>query len=242
MDRIVSLAKSAPPLEERCGFSRAPKPKVRIAVARDEAFSFYYPESLAVLRQKGADIVFFSPLKDDVLPEADGLILGGGFPEMFAEKLYKNDSMRRSIQEAAQKGMPIYAECGGFMYLMRRMTDFEGNAFPMLGVIPGEVEMNRKLQTVGYVSAEMLENTVLGPKGTTLRGHEFHFSSECEPKAGEDYPRAFTFRKSRNPKPYAAGYAKGNILGSYLHLHFAGAESAAESFVEACLRFKEREA
>ena len=242
LDRIVSLAKSAPPLEERCGFSGASKPKVRIAVARDEAFSFYYPESLAVLRQKGADIVFFSPLKDDVLPEADGLILGGGFPEMFAEKLYKNESMRRSIQEAAQKGMPIYAECGGFMYLMRRMTDFEGNAFPMLGVIPGEVEMNRKLQTVGYVSAEMLENTVLGPKGTTLRGHEFHFSSECEPKAGEDYPRAFTFRKSRNPKPYAAGYAKGNILGSYLHLHFAGAESAAEPFVEACLRFKEREA
>ena len=242
LDRIVSLAKSAPPLEERCGFSGASKPKVRIAVARDEAFSFYYPESLAVLRQKGADIVFFSPLKDDVLPEADGLILGGGFPEMFAEKLYKNDSMRRSIREAAQKGMPIYAECGGFMYLMRRMTDFEGNAFPMLGVIPGEVEMNRKLQTVGYVSAEMLENTVLGPKGTTLQGHEFHFSSECEPKAGEDYPRAFTFRKSRNPKPYAAGYAKGNILGSYLHLHFAGAESAAESFVEACLRFKEREA
>ena len=242
LERIVSLAKSAPPLEAGRDFSEAAEPKVRIAVARDEAFSFYYPESLAVLRQKGADVVFFSPLKDDRLPEADGLILGGGFPEMFAKELYENESMRASIKAAAESGMPIYAECGGFMYLMRRMTDFEGNAFPMLGVIPGEVEMNRKLQTVGYVSAEMLENTVLGPKGTTLRGHEFHFSSECEPKAGEDYPRAFTFRKSRNPKPYAAGYAKGNILGSYLHLHFAGAESAAESFVEACLRFKEREA
>ncbi len=242
LERIVSLAKSAPPLEEGRGFSKVAEPKVRIAVARDEAFSFYYPESLAVLRQKGANVVFFSPLKDDRLPEADGLILGGGFPEMFAKELYENESMRASIKAAAESGMPIYAECGGFMYLMRRMTDFEGNAFPMLGVIPGEVMMNRKLQTVGYVSAEMMTDTVLGPKGTTLRGHEFHFSSECEPKAGEDYPRAFTFRKTRNPKPYAAGYAKGNILGSYLHLHFAGAENAAESFVEACLRFKEREA
>ncbi|MBP5199498.1 MAG: cobyrinate a,c-diamide synthase, partial [Schwartzia sp.] len=242
LERIVSLAKSAPPLEAERGFSEAAAPKVRIAVARDEAFSFYYPESLAVLRQKGADVVFFSPLKDNRLPEADGLILGGGFPEMFAKELYENEPMRASIKVAAEKGMPIYAECGGFMYLMRRMTDFEGNSFPMLGVIPGEVVMNRKLQTVGYVSAEMMEDTVLGPKGTMLRGHEFHFSSECEPEAGEDYPRAFTFRKTRNPKPYAAGYAKGNILGSYLHLHFAGAENAAESFVEACLRFKEREA
>lgn len=242
LERIISLAKSAPPLDEGRGFSKTAEPKVRIAVARDEAFSFYYPESLAVLRQKGADVVFFSPLKDVSLPVADGLILGGGFPEMFAKELYENESMRASIKAAAERGMPIYAECGGFMYLMRRMTDFEGNAFPMLGVIPGEVVMNRKLQTVGYVSAEMMEDTVLGPKGTTLRGHEFHFSSECEPKAGEDYPRAFIFRRTRNPKPYAAGYAKGNILGSYLHLHFAGAENAAESFVEACLRFKGREA
>ena len=199
LERIVSLAKSAPPLEAGRDFSEAAEPKVRIAVARDEAFSFYYPESLAVLRQKGADVVFFSPLKDDRLPEADGLILGGGFPEMFAKELYENESMRASIKAAAESGMPIYAECGGFMYLMRRMTDFEGNAFPMLGVIPGEVMMNRKLQTVGYVSAEMMTDTVLGPKGTTLRGHEFHFSSECEPKAGEDYPRDRRSAKRQEP-------------------------------------------
>ena len=156
---------------------------------------------------------------------------------MFAKELYENESMRSSIKAAAEKGMPIYAECGGFMYLMRRVTDFDGNAFPMLDVIPGEVVMNKKLQTVGYVSAEMERDTVLGTKGTVLRGHEFHFSSECEPEAGADYPRAFTFRKTRNPVPYAAGYAKGNILGSYLHLHFAGAEDAAASFVTACQKY-----
>ena len=237
IERIVTLAKSAPPLEEGRGFSSAAKIKARIAVARDEAFSFYYPESLAVLRQKGAELIFFSPLHDSELPEADGLILGGGFPEMFAKELYENENMRASIKDTAEKGMPIYAECGGFMYLMRHVTDFDGNAFPMLGVIPGEVVMNRKLQTVGYVSAEMERDTVLGPKGTVLRGHEFHFSSECEPEAGADYPRAFTFRKTRNPAPYPAGYAKGNILGSYLHLHFAGADDAAASFVAACEKF-----
>ena len=235
--RIVELAKSASPIEEGRGFSETEQIKARIAVARDEAFSFYYPESLAVLRQKGAEIVFFSPLHDKELPDTDGLILGGGFPEMFAKELYENESMRASIKAAAEKGMPIYAECGGFMYLMRRVTDFDGNAFPMLGVIPGEVVMNKKLQTVGYVSAEMERDTVLGTKGTVLRGHEFHFSSECEPEAGADYPRAFTFRKTRNPVPYAAGYAKGNILGSYLHLHFAGAEDAAASFVTACQKY-----
>ena len=240
--RMVALAKSAPALAERSGLSASAPPKVRVAVARDEAFSFYYPESLSVLRQKGADIVFFSPLHDAALPQADGLILGGGFPEMFAKELYENESMRASIKDAAEKGMPIYAECGGFMYLMRSVTDFAGHSFPMLGVIPGEVAMNRKLQTVGYVSAEMMRDTVLGPKGTVLHGHEFHFSSECEPEAGADYPRAFTFRKTRNPAPYPAGYAKGNILGSYLHLHFAGAEDAAASFVAACETFGAEEA
>lgn len=241
IDRIVDLAKSAASIEEGRGFSSLVQKKARIAVARDEAFSFYYPESLAVLRQKGADIVFFSPLRDKELPEADGLILGGGFPEMFAKELYENESMRASIKTAAEKGMPIYAECGGFMYLMRRVTNFDGDSFPMLGVIPGEVVMNKKLQTVGYVSAEMERDTVLGPKGTVLRGHEFHFSSECEPEASADYPRAFTFRKTRNPEPYPAGYAKGNILGSYLHLHFAGAEEAAASFVAACEKFAKNE-
>ena len=241
IERVVALAKSAPPIEEGRGFSKSVQSKARVAVARDEAFSFYYPESLAVLRQKGADIIFFSPLHDSELPDADGLILGGGFPEMFAKELYQNESMRASIKAVAEKGMPIYAECGGFMYLMRQVTDFDGDAFPMLGVIPGEVVMNKKLQTVGYVSAEMERDTVLGPKGTVLRGHEFHFSSECEPEPNADYPRAFTFRKTRNPAPYAAGYAKGNILGSYLHLHFAGAEDAAASFVAACQKYAGKE-
>lgn len=238
VDKVIELAKSAselPKVEDR---AQGVEKNVRIAVARDDAFSFYYPESLAVLKEYGAEIIPFSPLKDEKLPECDGLILGGGFPEMFAKELYDNEGMRESIRTAAKDGLPIYAECGGFMYLMKRMIDFEKNAYPMLGIVPGEVEMNRKLQTVGYVSATMQRDTVLGPKGTVLHGHEFHFSSECAPAEGTEYPRAFTFVRTRKKEPYDAGYASGNILGSYLHLHFAGCPQAAEHFVNACRAYR----
>jgi len=243
LGKIRELAFSAPPLCVQEETERTVQPRVRIAVARDEAFSFYYPESLQVLEAQGAQIIPFSPLRDKELPEADGLILGGGFPEMFARPLYANQSMRASLQRAAAAGMPIYAECGGFMYLMEKMVDFSGEAFPMAGVIPGMVQMNKKLQTVGYVAAEMLQDTVLGKRGTVLHGHEFHFSSECPPEPGREYPRAFTFRRMRKAQSYPAGYAKDNILGSYLHLHFAGCPQAAVHFVAACSQYRhEKEA
>ncbi len=241
LDGIKALAESAPPVAYPDAPAMPATRRARVAVAKDEAFSFYYPESLQVLESQGAEILPFSPLHDEALPEADGLLLGGGFPEMFAKELYANAGMRESIRRAAAAGLPIYAECGGFMYLMREMTDFDGNAYPMLGIVPGGVVMNRRLQTVGYVTAEMLRDTVLGPKGTVLKGHEFHFSSEAAPDDAAAYPRAFSFRRSRRPEPYDAGYARGNILGSYLHLHFAGCPQAAARFVDACESFRRQE-
>ena len=206
---------------------------VTIAVARDDAFSFYYPESLRILEKSGARIILFSPLKDKELPFCDGVILGGGFPEMFAEALRCNYTMLESIKNAAESGMPIYSECGGFMYLTHAMIDFDGIEHPMAGVLPCRVQMNKKLQMVGYVSAEMNTDTVLGPKGTRLHGHEFHFSSEIIPEK-DCRDRAFTFTRMRNNAVYQAGYAWKNVLGSYLHLHFAGCPEAADYFVEKC--------
>lgn len=206
---------------------------VTIAVARDDAFSFYYPESLRILEKSGARIILFSPLKDKKLPFCDGVILGGGFPEMFAEALRCNYTMLESIKNAAESGMPIYSECGGFMYLTQAMIDFDGIEHPMAGVLPCRVQMNKKLQMVGYVSAEMNTDTVLGPKGTRLHGHEFHFSSEIIPEK-DCRDRAFTFTRMRNNAVYQAGYAWKNVLGSYLHLHFAGCPEAADYFVEKC--------
>ena len=206
----------------------------RIAVAHDEAFSFYYPASLRELERRGARLIPFSPLHDAAIPEVDGLLLGGGFPEMFAEDLSRNASMRQSIREMAAAGMPIYAECGGYMYLKEGMTDFSGKTHEMAGVLAGTAAMTERLQMVGYVEAELQEDTILGQKGAKLRGHEFHFSEETREDEGD---RPLLLTKLRNGKCHAAGQSTRNVLGSYLHLHFAGCPAAADHFVEACKKW-----
>ena len=207
-------------------------PPLRIAVAQDAAFSFYYESSLSVLASLGATLVPFSPLKDATIPEhISGLLFGGGFPEMFAADLAANKTMRRSILAAADAGLPIYAECGGYMYLLESLVDFDGVSHPMCGVFQGSAAMTKKLQMVGYVTAKMQHDTILGPAGTELRGHEFHFSQELE---REEPARPYTFTKLRNGATYGAGQQRQNALGSYLHIHFAGCPEAAKHFVEAC--------
>lgn len=237
LDALLEIAAEAPNLE----FSPRPAPsaverRTVIGVARDKAFSFYYPESLAELEHAGARLVFFSPLDDGQLPDADGLIFGGGFPEMFAARLAANEAMKSELAAAARRGMPIYAECGGAMYLTRSLTDFEGREFAMAGLIPAESRMNSRLQTVGYVEATALRDTVLCPAGTVVRGHEFHFSS-TQPDEGTEVRAAWRFVKKRTGATYVAGYASANVLASYLHLHFAGNPQLARNFVDACVRF-----
>ena len=183
LDEIMKLAETQfsidiDEIEEDNENEDIPQKKIKIAVAKDDAFSFYYPESIRMLEKCGAEIVNFSPLKDKKLPKCDGVILGGGFPEMFAEELQANVSMQESLRKAVNKGKPVYAECGGFMYLTEGLTDFEDVFHPMTGIIPVKVQMNKKLQMVGYVEAKMELSTVLGEKDTVIKGHEFHFSSE----------------------------------------------------------------
>ena len=212
--------------------------RAKIGVASDEAFSFYYPESLRVMEEKGAEIVPFSPLRDRELPRVDGLLFGGGFPEMFLAELSANHSMHEDIRRASQAGMPILAECGGYMYLCRTVTSFEGHRFPMVGLIPETCRMERNLQTVGYVEARALSDNLLCREGDTLRGHEFHFSRMDSDPAGEDPQPAFLFRRHRTGAEYEAGYVGPALVASYLHLHFAGNPTAARRFVEHCARFR----
>ena len=141
-------------------------------------------------------------------------------------------------KEAAQKGMPIYAECGGYMYLMEALVDFDGHSHPMAGVFAGQAVMTKKLQMVGYVEAELKTSSVLGMAGQTLHGHEFHFSVEEEPAGENKTVRPFQFTKLRNGQCYPAGQVRQQALGSYLHLHFAGCPAAAEQFVGHCRRFQ----
>jgi len=235
IDALIALAltpASLSPSPSPCSLSLVPYP-LTIGVARDEAFSFYYDAGLKELERLGAQIVYFSPLNDTTLPKVDGLIIGGGFPEMFAARLERNKKIRAEIHDAAEAGLPIFAECGGFMYLMRELIDFDGRRFKMCGVLDGVATMTNKLQTVGYVTAELLRDCVLGRAGDVIRAHEFHFSTA--ETSGE---KIFKCTRLRTSKEYFAGAARKNIVVSYLHIHFAGCPNAAKTFVDACKNFR----
>jgi len=207
--------------------------KIKIGIARDRAFSFYYQDSLDYLEELGARLHFFSPLNDKVLPPVDGIYLGGGFPEMFLQEISSNPEMRRAVYSAAARNTPLLAECGGFMYLAESVRDFTGNIFPGAGVLPVRMEMKQNLQALGYVEATALRDNLLCSRGEIFRGHEFHYSRvvwEQEP------PYAFSLTGGCGPDGRADGYARGNLLASYLHLHLRSNPRAACRFLEACLR------
>lgn len=154
------------------------------------------------------------------------------FQRCFLSQLGNNESMKDSIRKASEKGMPIYAECGGLMYMTEAVTDFEGNTYPMVGIVPATCEMQQSLQRVGYVSATMLEPSILGSVKDTLQGHEFHFSTMTPTQS--PFPWAFELVGGRKPKAYQGGYSYKNILASYLHINFSGSEAAARAFVDSC--------
>lgn len=245
LDQILAIAQSAPDMARleipgrQAARSALPGHQPRIGVARDRAFSFYYPENLAALQNAGASLVEFSPLDDPCLPDVDALYLGGGFPEMFLDELQTNLGMRHSIRRAAEDGMPIYAECGGLMYLAQRIRWGEHSA-EMAGVLPVEVELCAKPQGHGYVQALVQVENPIFPAGTRLRGHEFHHSRLV---AAADLPCAYQLERgsgllgSATPGVPQDGLVWGNVLAAYTHLHAAGAPEWAPGLVAAARRF-----
>ncbi len=213
--------------------------KVPIAVAQDEAFHFYYPENLELLQGLGAEVVPFSPLRDAALPKRAGaLYLGGGFPEIFARELAKNRPMRQAIRRAVAAGMPTYAECGGLMVLTQSIQDGKGRRHAMVGVIPGTVRMTDRLQNFGYKRLRARKNSLLARKGEQARGHEFHHSvwSGGSASSASAYEAASVSGRSKRLE----GYARQNLLASYVHLHFSSQPRWAQRFVEAARHFQER--
>ncbi|CAM3954837.1 cobyrinic acid a,c-diamide synthase [Xenorhabdus thuongxuanensis] len=195
-----------------------------LALAEDEAFHFYYPDNLLLLEKAGVTIKRFSPLHDHRLPECQMIYLGGGYPEIYAQALSSNHAMHTALRQAQQKGIPIYAECGGLMYLGDALTDADGVRHGMVGLIAGESQMGDHLKRFGYCEATAMCDTPLVAKGETLRGHEFHYSDFistqspvfqcvkwCDPKG-----TLKTVQKS-----WLGGYQNGNTLAGYLHIHFA---------------------
>jgi cobyrinic acid a,c-diamide synthase len=227
-----------PPLD----LPEAPAPKaapqvVRLGVARDRAFCFYYQENLELLESFGAELVPFSPLKDRELPPGlDGIYLGGGYPELYAGGLAANDSLSRAIKAAAAAGLPMYAECGGLMYLAREIRDLEGRVHPMAGVFPFAVRMLPRLKALGYREVTLTAPGLLGPAGTTVRGHEFHYSEIIG--APEGVPCLYRLTPRRGGPAVAEGYGAHNVLASYVHLHFGSNPEAARHLVESCRAYK----
>lgn len=216
-----------------------PRPGCRVAVARDEAFCFYYEDNLDVLREQGCETVFFSPLNDRKLPDQiHGLYLGGGYPELYASALSQNTSMRDSIRRHWRAGMPAYAECGGFMYLCRQMTDVEENTFDMVGVFPFATRMQNRLAALGYRQIRLTRDTPLGPAGTLVRGHEFHYSrmENTNESAGVRSVYAAADRAGANRG--ASGWLSSRCLGSYVHLHFRSQPAVGRHFARACRQFQ----
>lgn len=219
--------------------------RCRIGVALDAAFHFYYQDNFDLLEGAGAELLFFSPLNEVEIPaDLDGLYFGGGYPEVYAERLSKNQSMLASIRSFAGRGGLIYAECGGLMYLSNRIETVEGNSFPMVGLLPGQVRMGKKLRSLGYRAVEAREPSLLLQKGEKARGHEFHYSEWIDSSSPDSVDRLKKpyrlFRGGESSEGREEGFSHDRLLASYVHLHFASNPNIPERWVSSCERFRRR--
>lgn len=228
LDRVIQIAQKAhtpelPPVLPPPPAQAAAQ--VRLGLAWDEAFCFYYQDNLEMLTAAGAELVCFSPLHATALPEdVDGLYLGGGYPELHALQLSANQGMRAQVLAFARSCRPVYAECGGFMYLTEAIVDAEGRKHSMAGVYPAIARMGNRLRRLGYRTMEMQADGLFGPIGTSLHGHEFHYS-EIDPMP-EHVRRLYLLDDGRSE-----GYLINNTLAGYVHLHWGRTPEAAHHFV-----------
>lgn len=206
-----------------------PGPGITVAVARDNAFCFCYEENLEILKSLGAKVVFFSPLKDKKIPRCGGVYLTGGYPEVYARALEANHSMRDEIRRMAGEGLPIYAECGGLMYLGKNIVDRDGRAYSMAGVFPWTSRMLSKRKALGYREVEVSRTCPVKCAGV-LKGHEYHYSELVN---ANGIKRAYMGAGGGSCR----GYVYKNTVASYIHLHFAGNPAFAEGFVKLCMDF-----
>jgi cobyrinic acid a,c-diamide synthase len=241
LDSIISIARAASTLEipEAIGSRSNNHRACRIGLAWDAAFHFYYEDNLRRLEECGAEIVRFSPSRDAALPEVDGLYFGGGYPEVLARELSSNLRMIDAVRRFAESERPIYAECGGLMYLAEAIRTLDGTVWPMAGLIPGVAVMSAKLQALGYVEVETRASSILGPAGTRFRGHQFRYSI-LDHDGAEVLPPLYNVRPKWGAE-FAEGYAHEEVVASYVHAHWASNPQVAEAFVRACRNVKARQ-
>ncbi len=233
IDKLLKVARSADdfPKHKKTIFQENNRTfDVQIALAKDEAFCFYYQDDIELFESLGARISYFSPLNDKRIPDdVDAIFIGGGFPELYADGLMKNTSMRNAISDASRQGTVIYGECGGMMYLLEKIIDTEGRPFKMCGVLEGTSRMENKRQGLGYVSVNALCDNPLCKKGDTFRAHEFHWSRLLD--VPEETIFVFEKRKSNGSQCGFDGIYKNNIIASYTHVHFSSNPELAKNLL-----------
>lgn len=231
LDKILEISECAelsfdPPKFKKINFSKPPV----IAVAEDSAFCFQYAENLDLLRTLGCELVKFSPLEDEKIPECDGLILCGGYPELYAKRLFGNKTMLRSVRETIERGVPAIAECGGFMYLHERFADNSGAEYSGVGVIPGSIFRTDKLQRFGYAEMTANRENLLCGKGEIIRVHEFHYWDSTN--GGAD----FLTRKA-DGREWECGHCTDSLYAGFPHMYFYSDIKIAENFVKKAAEF-----
>ena len=239
LEAIVEVARSAPPVEFSDRTPVAVGPRVRVGVLRDDAFSFYYPENLEALEEAGAELVFASPLADRGLPALDALYLGGGFPEVYAKRLADNQEFRDSVRSAAEHGLPMYTECGGLMYLALKLI-VGTSSYPMAGVLDLVAEHTLKPVGHGYVIAEVDRPNPFFATGTSLHGHEFHYSRVV----GGEAPSTAVLRLQRGHGVGGGrdGLVVGRVWASYIHVHALGTPSWAPGLARLAQTYRQERA
>ncbi len=226
LELLISLAEQAAEMEASAVAVSVKTGGVRIGIARDEAFCFYYEDNLRLLQKHGAELVPFSPLRDKELPQnLNGLILGGGYPELYAARLSQNREMRQSIKKAIEAGLPSIAECGGFMYLHETMENLEGTAFPMVGAVKATCRFTGKLVRFGYVEVYGQTDSFL-QKGMMIRGHEFHYFDST------DNGTACLARKPVSGREWHCVHAGKNHWWGFPHLYYYANPDYANCFLE----------
>ena len=232
LDLLLKIAEQTGPETHHSWKTEVPdqqpvSPGIRLGIARDEAFCFYYQDNMEILKKEGAELIMFSPIHDATLPDnLDGLYLGGGYPELHAEALATNSSMRQAIRDFSRSGKPVYGECGGFMYLTEAIitADEQQYPYPMVGVYPVAAQMQKGLRRLGYRQVKMQADTILGLTGSCCYGHEFHYSTiDTMP---DNIKRGYILDDGRGE-----GYLTDNTLAGYIHLHWGKTPEVARYFV-----------
>lgn len=237
LDRILAIGREAEELpvrpNQRTSFPE--KEKVKIGIASDNAFCFYYEENLEILRSLGAELLPFSPVKDKKLPEGiSGIYLGGGYPETYEKELSENNSMKEEIRKAVKEGMPLIAECGGFMYVCDHLVDTDETSYDMLHLVDTDVRMTKKLNMqFGYVTLTAKEDNAFVKKGEQIRAHEFHYSK------ADDTGKGFMISK-QNKRSWEGVHIKDRVWAGYPHLYFCNCKMVAERFIQMAEEVKER--